>query len=277
LFRCSAIIKVISKVFALLFILYLIVGVSALRYAIPFLLFPTVELKTKTTETKLVTIGSPSMEVISRVYTAKGDRCLFFFSGQHGGASRYESEILTYELKEKINVVILSYPGQDGAKGRVREFSKFVELITEIVRTNEDLLNCQRSVFYGRSLGSIVAAHVAEKLNPKGLILESSPISLSKSLINKVSSKWYLYPFQLLPIKSLLPYNFELESILNKIGNLEVVIFQGEKDEITPLYDIQALTQKYKVKINIMSEGTHGSTMKLARVEIVAIANKWLF
>lgn len=265
------------KWFALVWFVYFFTGALVLRFALPFLAIPAKPLSSTTLESTQISAGSVDMQMIARVYGESAMPCLFFFSGQHGGIARYESELVNSELSTLFTLIILSYPGQDGAKGRVKSFDEFANLTTQLVENSIKRLACSKIVYYGRSLGAIVAAHVASKASPTGLILESVPVSLSQTIENKLKTKWYLCPLHLLPIKRLIPQDFAVEDLLKTASVENIVIYQGKIDSITPLPDLKPIASRNNIDFVEVEQGTHYSTFALVKPHVAELTAHWLY
>ncbi|RZQ51690.1 hypothetical protein C1E23_18370 [Pseudoalteromonas phenolica] len=265
------------KLVTLFAIIYFLAGAVTLRFGLPYLLFPSIQKTGKTSESMQLSAASSQMEMLARVYGEKNRPCLFFFTGQHGGALRYEHELGLGALKEELTTVILSYPSQGGAKGNVSDIKALAKMTTSFIADTGRQLHCTKAVYYGRSLGAIVATYSASQIQPDGLILESSPVSLSQSVKHVLSNKWYLFALQLLPIDALIPNDFKVEALLKKADIENAIIFQGDNDSVTPLADIELVAQRTGIDLIIVNGGTHSSTITKAKPQIFKQLNEWLY
>ena len=221
--------------------------------------------------------ASSQMEVLARIYGEKNRPCLIFFTGQHGGAFRYQHELEVGTLKKDITTIIISYPSQDGAKGKVNNIVAFAKMTSNFISDLKRQLHCTKSVYYGRSLGAIVATYSASQMQPDGLILESSPVSLSQSVKHAISNKWYLFALQLLPIDALVSNDFNLEVLLKKTDIENIVIFQGENDSVTPVDNIELVAWRIGIDLVVVNGGTHSSTIAKAKPQIFKQLTEWLY
>ncbi len=265
------------KLVALFATMYFLAGAVTLRFGLPYLLFPSIPQSGQTSESMRLSVASAQMEILARVYGEKDRPCLFFFTGQHGGVLHYEHELDLGAIKEELTAVIFSYPSQDGAKGKVTDITALAKMATNFVADTETKLNCTKTVYYGRSLGAIVATYSASQIKPYGLILESSPVSLSQSVKHALSNKWYLFTLQLLPIDALIPNDFKIEVLLKKADIENATIFQGDNDSVTPLADIELVAQRIGIDLFIVNDGTHSSTITKAKLQIFKQLNEWLY
>jgi len=263
------------KVTIFLISAYFAIGAALIRFAIPFFLFPTIELEQPTFEVEKYTIQENGLEIIARSYGMKGTPCLFFFPGQHGGITRYEREIANNTKFKSFNTIILSYPSQDGASGNVTNLEAFHKLVVQLVNKAKVESACSKTFFYGRSLGAMLAANVSMSVNTQGIILESVALSLDRAIETKLQSKWYLYPYKILPIKLLLPHNYNIEDLLQKQKTANISIVQGNKDSITPLNQIEDVVTRNSISLLEIENGDHSSTFSLAQNQISSIIKHW--
>lgn len=263
------------KVTIFLISAYFAIGAALLRFAIPFFLFPTTELEQPTFEVEKYTIQENGLEIIARSYGMKGTPCLFFFPGQHGGITRYEREIANNTKFKSFNTIILSYPSQDGASGKVTNLEAFNDLVVQLINKTKKDSDCSKTFFYGRSLGAMLAANVSVNVNSQGIILESVALSLDRAIETKLQNKWYLYPYQILPIKLLLPHNYIIEDLLQKQKTANILIVQGNQDSITPLNQIEDVVTRNRISLLKIENGNHSSTFSLAQNQISSIISHW--
>ncbi|RLV58361.1 hypothetical protein D5018_17585 [Parashewanella curva] len=148
-------------------------------------------------------------------------------SGRTGGIKRYEKELFKIFTDKNLSAIYLSYPGQDGAKGRVDNTAALIKLLIISVKKSTKFCN-DKIFFYGRSLGSMLATIVAIEISPDGLILEGASPSLSAAIRNHLNLKWYLKPYTFLPIESLLADDIKIEDYLKKLQSWLELLDKGE-------------------------------------------------
>ncbi len=253
---------------------YFSVGAYVLYEKIPSYLFPHIALAEKTEEIlKFELYDSLGNGLLVREYGHSKEQCIVFFPGQHGGVKHYEKELFTAFQRSNFKVFSVSYPGQDGAKGKVESIATLIALINTAMETI--LLKCSSNelVVYGRSMGATVAAFSIDKSRVSGLILESVAPSLPIAISDHLNSKWYLKPLSLLPISTLLLHEYKLSDSFLMLKNIPVVIFQGDRDIRTPLKQLQkAWNYRNNVSLHIVKTGQHSNTYIQALDEIINTA-----
>lgn len=263
------------RIAVFLILAYFAFGALFIRYALPYFIFPPNEVSQPTEETSKFSLGSSQMQVIARSYGVKGEPCLFFFPGQHGGVSRYENELVSSPAFDTFNITIFSYPSQDGASGSISSLEKLNDLLVRLALKTENKNSCSKLYLYGRSLGAMVAVSASLSLHVDGIVLESAPESFASALRTKFKKNWYLNPYQILPIKLFLQRNYDLEKLIlqQKTGN--ILLVQGTVDTVTPLKQIQSIAKQNHIGILEVENGNHESTFILAREKVGITLKQW--
>lgn len=253
---------------------YFSIGAYLLYAQMPRYLFPNIVLTDQTEESHQIEFyDSFKNQLLVREYGQANAQCMVFFPGRHGGVKKYEETIFNAFQNNNFKVFSLSYPGQDGALGQVDNIAALITLITDAMSVIS--LNCppEKTILYGRSLGSAVALHTVGKAKLAGVILESVAPSLSVAVNNYFKSKWYLSPLTILPITLLLPKDYDLNEPLVLLKTTPVSIFQGASDSQTPLKQLQQhWTYGDNVFLHIVKTGEHSNTYSQAINEIINVA-----
>lgn len=102
--------------------------------------------------------------------------------------------------------------------------------------------SCQpgKAVFVGRSLGSAVALLTAQRVRPKGLLLDgvgSTLTTVIKAALRRHIATW---PWTVLPVQTLVKNDFQLLPIIHSLRPTPIVIFQGMEDQVTPFAETQS-------------------------------------
>jgi pimeloyl-ACP methyl ester carboxylesterase len=139
-----------------------------------------------------------------------------------------------------IAVYALSYPGQDGARGRSHSATLIEDVDTALATISHET-SCEpgNAVFVGRSLGSAVALIAAQRVRPKGLLLDGVGSTLTVVINAALRRHIATWPWTLLPVRSLLKNDFELIPIIHSLRPTRIVIFQGMEDQVTPFLETQ--------------------------------------
>ncbi len=253
-------------------LVYFAVGAYLLRFALEPLVLPHVASSTHTTASLFLRIsGSDGNAMLVRRYGTPTVGCVVFFPGQHGLISAYEKHLFQGFSAQGIAVLAVAYPGQNGASG-TPHLPEILALATQIVASAHVTCPGHRVVVYGRSLGSMVAAYVAARSHPAGLILESAAPSVSSAIRVRLNSRWYLAPMALLPVSGLLAHDYSLAEALSNMRDVPAVVFQGAEDSQTPLAVLRAAGVPDNLRLVVVAGGTHSNTDLLARERMIRTA-----
>jgi pimeloyl-ACP methyl ester carboxylesterase len=220
---------------------YFFVPVLLLRFALDRFILPSVN-GGVTHEDRLidVPVGAGRFVRIRQYGGHELPHCVIFFPGQHGGISTYEQTLFPIIKNLGIAIYALSYSGQDGARGRSHNATLIEDVDTALATINHET-SCQpgNAVFVGRSLGSAVALVAAQRIRPKGLLLDGVPSTLATPIKAALRRHIATWPWTLLPVQSLVPNDFQLLRIIHSLRPTPIVIFQGMEDQVTPFAETQ--------------------------------------
>lgn len=248
---------------------YFAFGAWIIHFEIDRFLLPHVTLAAKTSEDASFRIATTNADILVRRYGNPEKGCAIFFPGQHAGVVNYERYLFPRFKMAGLEVFSLSYPGQEGALGTV-SIHELQTLIEKVITHVEKNCSMRRTVFVGRSLGSMLAIYSASGATPAGVVLEGAAPSLSCATEVYLDNKWYLKPFRLLPIKSLLRHDYSLVEAFKRLGDVPVVIFQGTADTRAPLSFLQKeVSFSADVQLRVIEGGTHSDTYRIAIDEYV--------
>ena len=149
---------------------------------------------------------------------------LLFFHGNAGNiAHRLDSLQMFNRLG--LSTFIIDYRGYGQSEGRVSEDGTYLDAEAAWqYLTAVRGVNPQRIIVFGRSLGGAVAANLAAKHSPRGLILESVFTS-----VPDMAAK--LYPF--FPVRLLSRFSYDARKALQEVSS-PVLIIHSPDDEIIP-------------------------------------------
>ena len=144
----------------------------------------------------------------------------------HGNAGSLENRIhkINHFNDMNVNFLLISWRGFNGNKGQTTEQGLYEDARSAVRWLNAKGIPENNIIIYGESLGTGVAAEIAQNKNFAGIILES-PFT---SMIDAGKSK---YPF--LPVKILLKDKYESNK---KIMNIKspILIMHGKIDNVVP-------------------------------------------
>ena len=144
----------------------------------------------------------------------------------HGNAGSLENRIhkLNHFKDMDINFLIIAWRGFSGNDGKPSEKGLYVDGKSAINWLTKKGVEEKNLILYGESLGTGVAAHLAQNKNFAGVILETPFTSM-------VDTAKKFYPY--IPVNLLLKDKFEnYKKIKNIIS--PILVMHGELDQIVP-------------------------------------------
>lgn len=163
---------------------------------------------------------------------APGDRGTILFFHGNGGNLSHRLDTLRLLHRLGWSTLILSYRGYGRSEGTPTERGTYLDAEAAWRHLVEDRgIPAERVVVFGRSLGGGVAAWLAERHPPGGLILESTFTSVPDLAAG-------IYP--LLPVRLLVRHRYPTLSRLPRI-RAPVLVVHGREDEIIPFRHGQRL------------------------------------
>ena len=124
-----------------------------------------------------------------------------------------------------LDVFIIDYRGYGQSQGRVTETGTYRDAEAAWFYLTETRgIDANRIIVFGRSLGSSIAAWLASRHAPAGLILESSFSSVP-------SMAQRLYPF--LPVKLLATFSYDTRRYVSSLA-CPLLVVHSQDDEIIP-------------------------------------------
>ena len=145
----------------------------------------------------------------------------------HGNAGNIGDRLHTLKLFHNLclNVFIFDYRGYGNSPGKPSEKGTYQDALAAWnYLTDVRQIPATSVILFGRSLGAAVAAWLAEREKPAGLVLESTFTSVPDLGRN-------LYPY--LPIRLLSRYSYNTLRLLGQI-KCPVLIAHSKADEIIP-------------------------------------------
>ena len=155
----------------------------------------------------------------------KNFKTIIFF---HGNAGSLENRIhkINHFKDTNINFLIIAWRGFSGNQGKPTEKGLYEDGESAIKWLNKRGIKNEDIIFYGESLGTGIATHLAQNNNFAGVILESPFTSMIDAAKN-------VYPY--FPIRILLKDKYENDK---KIKNIKspILIMHGENDKVVPFW-----------------------------------------
>lgn len=165
--------------------------------------------------------------------------CVVYFPGNSGPSQRYEDAVVPRLHEHGVAVYLVTYPGQEKGAVSVAPFHEVIALSRTALTAVATRCEGRKLVVAGISLGAMVAAYAAPAVHTDALLLTSASPSLSMATRAQIKLQWFARPWGLLPIERLLVDDYSINTALADSHIPRVVIFQGTKDTLTPLADLQ--------------------------------------
>jgi uncharacterized protein len=174
---------------------------------------------------------------------------ILYFHGNTGNLQRWgiiAEKLTVYQY----DVYVLDYRGYGKSTGVPTEYGLLcdAEKLIEYIQQNHDY---DKLIYFGRSLGSGVAAWLTEKYCPDGLILETPYYSLE----NLITSYYPLYSHE-----SENRISFPSWQYLS-YSNTKILMLHGTEDKVIPVEEAiklyETVKDQHHVKFVIIPKGTH--------------------
>ncbi len=144
----------------------------------------------------------------------------------HGNGGNISHRLQTLQILNKVgaSTLIIDYHGYGRSEGRPSEQGTYEDALAAWAFLTETKTSAANIVIFGRSLGGAVAVWLAAKVNPAGLILESTFTSLT-------DLAHHHYP--LLPVGFISRYKYDSMALAPKITSPALVL-HSRADTIVP-------------------------------------------
>lgn len=171
-----------------------------------------------------------------------------------------------------LNIFIIDYRGYGASSGKPCEEGTYRDALAAwAYLTQEKRLAPERIVLFGESLGGSIAARLAARHPPAGLIIYASFTSVPEMA-------QALYP--MFPASWLARYRYDTRAALNSVS-CPVLILHSREDEIIPFSHGQALLEAaHEPKRLVELRGGHNDALLVSRetyaLEVGAFLQKFL-
>lgn len=177
---------------------------------------------------------------------------VLYFHGRGGNLGSYWNEVVDPFIERNYDVVMMDYRGFGKSKGK-RSQETLLKDALSIYDYTETQYGSNKTVIYGRSLGTGIATYVAAKRQAKLLILEAPYFSILDLAYKK---------FPVLPktiIDTCVEYTFTTNEWIPLV-KAPIEIFHGTHDGLIP-YDsstrLKSLASQTSVTLSTVAEGKH--------------------
>ena len=166
------------------------------------------------------------------------EQTIVWLHGNGGNISHRLNSLKNLYENTKYNIFIFDYRGYGKSNGDVSESGAYQDSLSAITLLNKTyLIDTDKIILFGRSLGCSIACEIATKINPLALILESAFTSARKMAKLK-------FPF--LPgVENLISDKFNTYKKINQI-NCPILFVHGTMDTTIPIEMGVELYEKYQ-------------------------------
>jgi acetyl esterase/lipase len=241
-----------------------------LRFALDRLVFLQVN-GGATHENRLMDIPVSEDRSVRILQYGSSTHCVIFFPGQHGGIATYERTLFPSIRNLGVTVYAMSYPGQDGAQGRAGRATLLRDVAVAIAAISRET-TCQpeNAIFVGRSMGANVSIYTAQRIRPKGILVDGVAPTLTVAIRAAINRHIVMRPWTILPLRALVQDDFPLVPVIRQLKAIPIVIFQGTSDQVTPFIEAQtALAHEENVRFFAVNGATHGNAYLLLQTEYI--------
>ncbi|WP_374584686.1 alpha/beta hydrolase [Pseudoduganella sp.] len=186
------------------------------------------------------------------------ERTLLYFGGNLFRMDADGKQILSSLERCKVNVAMFDYRGYGRSKGKPT-----VAILKEDAVAIYDMLEARtpgKVAVHGQSLGSFVAAGVAQQRPVRSVVLETPGASLMEIVHNQVP--WYYKPFTTIKFAPELTVVDQVATVRQIKSPLLVMV--GERDDLTPAYMgrqvFEAASQPAK-QLFVLPEAGHNNVL----------------
>ena len=148
---------------------------------------------------------------------------------------RYRQSIPHYAQLD-YDILFLDYRGYGKSDGTLNSEDQFFEDVETVYSELRSIYNEGNVVIIGFSIGTVPAAMLASRNNPKLLVLEAPHYSYLEKAKKKIP---------ILPISLIMKYKFETYRFVEQTKS-PIIIFHGEKDEVNDYKNSLKLKQHLK-------------------------------
>ena len=186
--------------------------------------------------------------------TARGT--LLYLHGNGGNIGHRLDQIEVFH-RLGLNVLIIDYRGYGASSGKPGEEGTYQDALAAwTYLTQQKRLAPERIVLFGESLGGSIAAWLAARQPPAGLVIYASFTSVPEMA-------QALYP--MFPASRLVRYRYDTRAALGNV-NCPVLILHSPEDEIIPFSHGQALLEAaHEPKRLVQLRGGHNDALQVSR------------
>jgi uncharacterized protein len=221
---------VLWTIFLIFIIAYSIVGWSLYFLQSRFLYAPVREVTYTPADInipfeKIALKTEDGLKIAAWYIPAKNAKYTILFCHGNAGNLTHRLDSINILNEMGLNCLIFDYRGYGDSQGRPTEHGTYMDAAAAWRwLTEKKRIPPQRIIIYGHSLGGSIAAHLAARVNPRALVLESAFTSYEQ-----IGKKFYPY----MPVHFFAKFNYNTLEYL-KNARCPVLIIHSRNDEIVP-------------------------------------------
>lgn len=155
------------------------------------------------------------------------DRGTILFCHGNAGNISHRIELIKIFHDLGLNVLIFDYRGYGESEGKPSEKGMYRDVDAAwdfLIKTKNTPEN--RIIIVGRSLGGAIGAYVAQNRNPKGLILDSTFVS-----VKDLGAELYRF----IPVRWMSRFSFNTVKFLRNVS-VPVLVIHSRNDDVVPFH-----------------------------------------
>jgi fermentation-respiration switch protein FrsA (DUF1100 family) len=147
------------------------------------------------------------------------------FCHTNGGNMMYQLDSINIFYNLGLSCFIFDYRGYGSSQGQPSEHGTYLDVRAAFRwLTKKKKIPAEKIIVFGRSLGGSIAAYLAGKARPRGLVIESAFTSYVD-----IGRKFYPY----MPVKWFARFNYPTIEYVRKVS-CPVLVIHSRNDEIVP-------------------------------------------
>ena len=246
--------------------LYFAAGAAVLRFALDSSVLIPGDSKPQQHDGLIHVASTESRTLIVRRYGRPRGPVAVFFPGQNGNLRKYEATLFSQAKRHGLTLYAVAYPGQDGSTGS-RRISTLEQAVLDCIKAIEAETGTSRSdmAYLGHSLGATIAITMAARSRAKHVLVDGASPSMASAVRTNLLSMTATLPLALLPLKTILPVDYDLRKVMAGRSELSIDIFQGDLDTVTPVSDIAEFCGGFpNIRLHVVTGATHADAREAA-------------
>jgi len=190
------------------------------------------------------------------------------FCHTNGGNMMYQLDSINIFYNLGLSCFIFDYRGYGISQGKPSEHGTYLDARAAFRwLTKKKKIPAEKTIVFGRSLGGSIAAYLAGKAKPRGLVIESAFTSYIA-----IGSKFYPY----MPVKWFARFKYPTIEYMRKV-TCPVLVIHSRNDEIIPFeFGLQLYEAANEPKEFVELYGGHNDGFLISSETYKKAWTKWL-